>query len=129
MLNDTGTFNYYETDVNNEDQNYVMNGTITVVDQQDPNANLPNMSITSSSNTTGTLGKDDTVGTLMVPTEDLDMYVQDLTSKGFTTDSTYNFNDIRAGDEQTLLVWTSSGKNPIEVISALQEITPQLPYS
>jgi hypothetical protein len=129
LLNDTGTFNYYETDVNNEDQNYVMNGTITVVDQQDPNANLPNMSTTSSSNTTGTLGKDDTVGTLMVPTEDLDMYVQDLTSKGFTTDSTYNFNDIRAGDEQTLLVWTSSGKNPIEVISALQEITPQLPYS
>jgi hypothetical protein len=87
------------------------------------------MSTTSSSNTTGSLGKDDTVGTLMVPTEDLDMYVQDLTSKGFTTDSTYNFNDIRAGDEQTLLVWTSSGKNPIEVISTLQEITPQLSYS
>lgn len=34
VLNDTGTFNYYETDVNNEDEDFVMNGTITVVDQQ-----------------------------------------------------------------------------------------------
>jgi plastocyanin len=130
VLNDTGTFNYYETDANNEDEDFVMNGTITVVDQQNSNAALPNMSSTaSSSNPTGTLGKGDTAGTLMVPTEDVDMYVQDLTSKGFTMDSTYNFNDIRAGDEQTLLVWTTSGKNLDEVISTLQEITPQLPYS
>jgi plastocyanin len=131
VLNDTGKFNYYETDVNNEDEDFVMNGTITVVDdQQNSNANLPSMSSTAlSSNSTGTLGKGDTAGTLMVPTADIDMYVQDLTSKGFTTDSTYNFNDIRAGDEQTLLVWTTSGKNLNEVISTLQEITPQLPYS
>jgi hypothetical protein len=81
------------------------------------------------SNSAGTLGKGDTAGTLMVPTADIDMYVQDLTSKGFTTDSTYNFNDIRAGDEQILLVWTTSGKNLNELISTLQEITPQLPYS
>lgn len=129
VLNDTGKFNYYETDVNNEDEDFVMNGTITVVDQQNSNANLPSMSTASNSNSAGTLGKGDTVGTLMVPTADIDRYVQDLTSKGFTTDSTYNFNDIRAGDEQTLLVWTTSGKNLNEVISTLQEITPQLPYS
>lgn len=131
MVNDTGTFNYYETDVNNEDEDFVMNGTITAVNQQNSNANLPNMSTAtaSSSNSTGTLGEDDTAGTLMVPTADGDMYVQDLTSKGFTLDSTYNFNDIRAGDEQTLLVWTTSGKNLNEIIPALQEITPQLPYN
>ena len=129
VLNDTGTFNYYETDVNNEDEDFVMNGTITAVDRPNSNANLPNMSTASSSNSTGSLGVGDTAGTLMVPTEDLDMYVQDLTSKGFTVDSTYNFNDIRAGDEQTLLVWSTSGKNLNEIIPALQEITPQLPYS
>ena len=133
VLNGTGKFNYYETDVNNEDEDFVMNGTITVVDdQQNSNANnLPSMSSStaSNSNSTGTLGQVDTAGTLMVPTEDIDMYVQDLTSEGFTIDSTYNFNDIRAGDEQTLLVWTTSGKNLNEVISALQDITPQLPYS
>ena len=65
----------------------------------------------------------------MVPTEDMDMYVQDLESKGFAIDSTYNFNDIRAGDEQALLVWTTSGMNLDEIITTLQEITPGLPYS
>jgi plastocyanin len=129
VVNDTGTFNYYETDVNNEDEDFVMNGTITAVDQPNSNANLPNMSTASNSNSTGSLGETDIAGTLMVPTEDLDMYVQDLTSKGFTVESTYNFNDIRAGDEQTLFVWTTSGKNLNEVISALQEITPQLSYN
>lgn len=129
VVNDTGTFNYYETGANNEDEDFVMNGTITVVAQPNSNANLPDMSTSLSSNSTGSLGEADIAGTLMVPTEDLDMYVQDLTSKGFTIDSTYNFNDIRAGDEQTLFVWTTSGKNLNEVISALQEITPQLPYS
>ena len=129
VLNDTGTFNYYETDVNNEDQDYVMNGTITVVDEQNSNANLPSMSTASDSSSTGSLVEGDTGGVLMVPSADADMYLQELTSNGFTTDSTYNFNDIRAGDEQTLLVWTTSGKSLSEVISTLQEITPQLPYS
>jgi len=121
VLNDTGTFNYYQTDVNNEDEDYVMNGTITVVDEQslDGNNNV----------NTGVQGNADTAGVLMVPSADADMYLQELTSNGFTTDSTYNFNDIRAGDEQTLLVWTTSGKSLSEVISTLQEITPQLPYS
>jgi hypothetical protein len=65
----------------------------------------------------------------MVPTEDIDTYLQDLKSKGFAIDSTYNFNDIRAGDQQTLLLWTTSGINLNEIISTLQEITPGLPYS
>ena len=41
VLNDTGTFNYYETDVNDEDTDFVMNGTIEVIDQQDLNTNTP----------------------------------------------------------------------------------------
>jgi len=126
VLNDTGTFNYYETDVNEEDTDFVMNGTIDVIDQQDLNTNTPSA---SSSNSTSTLSSGDTAGVLMVPTEDMDMYVQDLESKGFAIDSTHNFNDIRAGDQQTLLVWTTSGMNLDGVISTLQEITPGLPYS
>jgi len=39
VLNDTGTFNYYETDVNEEDTDFVMNGTIDVIDQQDLKSN------------------------------------------------------------------------------------------
>jgi hypothetical protein len=108
----------------------VMNGTIDVIDQQDLNANtLANRSANSIPNSTSILGKDDTAGVLMVPTEDTDTYVQDLKSKGFAIDSTHNFNDIRAGDQQTLLVWTTSGINLDEVISTLQEVTPGLPYS
>ena len=126
VLNETGTFNYYETDVNEEDTDFVMNGTIEVIDQQDLNTSTP---ADSSSNSTSTLSSGDTAGVLMVPTEDMDMYAQDLESKGFAIDSTHNFNDIRAGDQQTLLVWTTSGINLDEVISTLQEVTPGLPYS
>jgi plastocyanin len=70
VLNDTGTFNYYQTDVNNEDEDYVMNGTITVVDQQslDGNNNV----------NTGVQGNADTAGVLMVPASDVDTHTQEL---------------------------------------------------
>lgn len=121
VLNDTGTFNYYETDVNNEDEDYVMNGTITVVDEQslDGNNNV----------NTGVQGNADTAGVLMVPASDVDTYTQELKNNGFAVDSTQNFNDIRAGDEQVLLVWTTSGIDLENVISTLQRITQTLPYS
>jgi plastocyanin len=121
VLNDTGTFNYYQTDVNNEDEDYVMNGTITVVDEQslDGNNNV----------NTGVQGNADTAGVLMVPASDVDTYTQELKNNGFAVDSTQNFNDIRAGDEQVLLVWTTSGIDLENVISTLQRITQTLPYS
>jgi hypothetical protein len=121
ILNDAGTFNHYQTDVNNEDEDYVMNGTITVVDRQslDGNNNL----------NSGVRGNADTAGVLMVPASDVDTYAQDLKNNGFTVDGTQNFNDIRAGDEQGLLVWTTSGIDLDNVISTLQRITQTLPYS
>ena len=121
VLNDTGTFNYYQTDVNNEDTDYVMNGTITVVDEQslDGNNNL-NSDVQGNANT---------AGVLMVPASDVDTYTQELKNIGFAVDSTQNFNDIRAGDEQVLLVWTTSGIDLENVISTLQRITQTLPYS
>ena len=121
VLNDTGTFNYYQTDVNNEDEDYVMNGTITVVDEQslDGNNNV----------NTGVQANADTAGVLMVPASDVDTYTQELKNNGFAVDGTQNFNDIRAGDEQILLVWTTSGIDLENVISTLQRITQTLPYS
>jgi plastocyanin len=130
VLNDTGTFGYHETDVNNEDQDYVMNGTIDVVSQQGPNAN--GMASTSSSNSvnpTSVQGNADTAGVLMVPASDVDTYVQDLKNNGFAVDSTQDFSDIRAGDQQVLLVWTTSGIGLDQVVSTLQRITQSLPYS
>jgi plastocyanin len=121
VLNDTGTVDYGEADVNQEDPDYVMNGTINVVVQQGPDAN----NIVN----TGVQGNADTTGVLMVPADDLDTYVQDLKSNGFVVDSTQDFSDIRAGDQQVLVVWTTSGIDLGQVISTLQRITPNLPYS
>lgn len=121
VLNDTGTLDYGEADVNQDDPDYVMNGTINVVAQQGP-------SVKSITNTS-VLGNADTAGVLMVPAADLGMYVQDLKDNGFAVDSTQDFSDIRAGDRQVLLVWTTSGIDLGQVVSTLQRITPNLPYS
>jgi hypothetical protein len=123
VMNDAGTFGYHQADVNNEDLDYVMNGTINVVDQ-------PNSRITST--TIGNITDIDTVGTLMVPTEDLATYTSDLEGMGFSVLSTHNFDDIRSEDQQTLILWgaSSTGTNSIEnIASHLSEITPTLPYS
>jgi hypothetical protein len=126
MMNNTGSFSYYEEDVNNEDTDFIMNGTINVVDQSDtpPIAtgsctDRPNVNV-------------DTAGTLMVPTEDQTTYTSDLEKGGISVLSTYNFNDIRSGDPQTLITWgtSSSGTNSLEnVVSHLEGITSILPYS
>jgi hypothetical protein len=73
------------------------------------------------------------IGTFMVPVKDLDLYTSELKTRGITTDSTYTFNDLRGGQkgtgpEQTLIVWTSSGKNLNEYYP-LEQISPNLPYS
>jgi plastocyanin len=126
VMNNTGSFDYYQADVNNEDTDFVMNGTINVVGKSDnPNTTTgistdqPNVNI-------------HTVGTLMVPTGDLPTYTSDLENGGFSILSTYNFNDIRSGDSQTLIIWgtSSSGTNSlVNVVSQLEQITPTLPYS
>ena len=125
-MNNTGSFGYYQADVNNEDTDYVMNGTINVLDQPE------NPTISTIGNT-GNLSSAniDTVGTLMVPTEDLATYTSDLENRGFSVLSTHNFNDIRGGDPQTLITWgTSSGMNSLEnVVFQLEGITSTLPYS
>jgi plastocyanin len=126
VMNNTGSFDYYQADVNNEDTGFVMNGTINVVGKSDnPTTNTgistdqPNTNI-------------NTVGTLMVPTGDLLTNTSDLENVGFSILSTYNFNDIRSGDPQTLIIWgtPSSGTNSlVNVVSQLEQITPTLPYS
>ena len=124
-FNNTGTYNFIETDINDNDPSFVMNGTIDVSNQAN--------SLTLT-NATAAAGNPDTVGTFMVPAKDLDQYVSTLTSKGFTVDSTHTFTDERGGQkgtgpEQTYIVWTTSGMNIDQVVSALQDITPSLPYS
>ena len=103
-----------------------MNGTINVFDH------LENLITISTTGNTGNVSSANivTVGTLMVPTEDLATYTSDLENGGFSVLGTHNFNDIRGGDPQTLITWgTSSGTNSLEnVASQLEGITSTLPY-
>lgn len=70
----------------------------------------------------------------MVPTQDVQTYTTDLQTRGFAIDSTHNFKDLRGGqsgtgNEQTLIVWTSSEMSLSNIIDNLQEFTSGLPYS
>lgn len=126
VMNNTGSFDYYQADVNNEDTDFVMNGTINVVDKPD------NPNTTTGISTDQPNANINTIGTLMVPTGDLPTYTSDLENGGFSILSAYNFNDIKSGDPQTLIIWgtSSSDTNSLEnVVSQLEQITPTLPYS
>jgi hypothetical protein len=126
-----------------------MEGEITVVNQplhtttpfsNAVTQNLLSLSPTSTSTTnnadTVNLNSNiDTVGTFMVPTQDIDTYVSQLVDS-FVIDSMHDFQDLRGGqegtgDRQTLIVWgaDSSSMNLDSLISTLKEITPELPYS
>ena len=125
IVNNISTFNYFEANVNNEDEDFVMDGEI-VVDQP---SSTPNSSSSSNSNI-------DTVGTYMVPTQDIDTYLSELTDRGFIINSMHDFQDLRGGqegtgDKQTLIVWgANSSAMPLDtIINSLKEITPELPYS
>jgi hypothetical protein len=127
VMNNTGSFRYYQAEVNNEDTDYIMNGTINVVEQPE------NRTISTTGNT-GNLPSANlhTAGILMVPTEDLTTYTSDLENGGLSVLSTHNFNDIRSGDPQTLITWgtSSSGAYFIQNIVSQQEgIASTLPYS
>ena len=149
VLNNPGTFSYYEANVNEEDKDFVMNGeivattTAVAAEEQQQHRQDPSIPInTQTSDTTNpqnsTLAsnlKPDTAGVLMVPTQDTQKYSKDLESRGLTIDSMYNFQDLRGGQkgtgpEQTLIAWTAiSGTNLNNLLSTLQQITSDLPYS
>jgi plastocyanin len=122
-----GTGNYHYTDTEDYEEGFVMSGNIQVVDNTQ-----------GSSSPSGLLGNTqgsaNTVGILMVPTQDIQTYTTDLESRGFDIDSTHNFKDLRGGqggtgDEQTLIVWTTSGMDISAIASNLQEFSSGLPYS
>ena len=148
-FNKTGSFDYFEKNVNNQDPKFVMDGTITVVNQPSPLSDVNNskqlsnnntntnatIANTTSSSATTTTGKNiDTVGTFMVPAKDLDKHKSELEKAGILVDSTFSYKDARGGQkgtgkEQALVVWKSAGMDLDKVQSVLKKITPTLPYS
>ncbi len=124
----TGVYNYEAEG----DPGVTMTGTITVDNIQSPATfSSSSGSTTTNSNSSNNI---DTVGILMVPTQDIDEYLSQLTSAGITVDNTFDFKDLRGGqkgtgDTQTLIVWTTSGKDLGESLSSLSELSADLPYS
>lgn len=105
VLNHTGSYRYYEADVLEDDPDFVMEGTIDVMDNS---SNSGRVNI-------------DTVGTFMVPAQDLNEHILDLKSRGFGIDSIHTFQDLRGGQEgtgpqQTLIVWTADSQMSLDKI-------------
>ena len=121
-----GVFNYEAEG----DPGVTMTGSVTVGDIQSP----VTTSSSSASATTSNSSSIDTVGILMVPTQDIDDYTNQITGAGITVDNTYDFKDLRGGQEgtgdtQTLIVWTTGGKDLSQTLSFLSELSAELPYS
>ncbi|MEJ7641959.1 MAG: hypothetical protein WKF36_07160 [Candidatus Nitrosocosmicus sp.] len=118
-----GVFNYEAEG----DPGVTMTGSVTVGNIQSPVNHQPPTSNSSS-------GSIDTVGILMVPTQDIDNYINQITSAGITVDNTYDFKDLRGGQEgtgdtETLIVWTTGGKDLSQTLSFLSGLSSDLPYS
>ena len=110
------------------DAGVTMTGSVTVGNIQSPV--IPSSPSTSNSSSSSI----DTVGILMVPTQDIDDYIQQITSAGITVDNTFDFKDLRGGQEgtgdtQILVVWATGGKDLTETISSLSDLSANLPYS
>jgi plastocyanin len=151
VFNDIGKYVYTSPDVSPEavKKGFVMKGEINVVDQPNKlmttsNTNnetngLASASTTSSPNvnktkSTSTNNDIQTVGVYMIPTKKADTYLSQFKEKGLSVDNTYSFRDVRGlargtNSQQTLLVWTAGPNMSIDnVLAALKEITPTLPY-
>jgi plastocyanin len=120
-----GVFNYEAEG----DPGVTMTGSVTV-----GNIQPPVITSSSSASTTSNSSNIDTVGILMVPTQDIDEYISQITGAGITVDNTYDFKDLRGGQEgtgdtQTLIVWTTGGKDLGQTLSSLSELSADLPYS
>jgi plastocyanin len=119
---DVGEFSYADTV--EYDNGYIMRGNISVTDDSGSADELPQ-----------TTEDSETVGILIVPTQDISQYTSDLQNRGFRIDSMHNFQDLRGGqsgtgDEQTLIVWrTPTNMQSSSALSQLSEFSTQLPYS
>jgi plastocyanin len=112
-FNEIGDYSYADTVA--YDNGFIMRGNVSVSDS-------------SQQGTTG--GNSETVGLLMVPTENLAQHTQELQTRGLAVDSTHNFPDLREGNEQTLVVWTApENSDKFTIIANLAELSQQFPYS
>lgn len=126
VFNQTGSYSYYEDNVNDDDESFVMKGTINVVDPNTENLNATNPDTTQNG--------EGTTGVLMVPTQDFENIKSDLENSGIRVLSDYSFTDLRGGQSgtgptQSIVLWASNSNNIEEAIAPIIDITNGLPYS
>ncbi len=127
-FNQTGQYSYFEDNVNQEDEEFVMEGTINIVANED----LP--STTTSTNDSNSSQGLNTVGVLMVPSKDSQSISSTLEDNGLQILSDYTFTDLRGGQKdtgptQTILVWGTDNSDIQQVLEPVIEVSNNLPYS
>jgi hypothetical protein len=126
ILNKSGSYTYYEENVNENDPSFTMKGTINVVNK------LSGQKL--SDRDSGHNANNKTLGMFMVPELQLPKYVSEFGDNGFTLDSTYTYEDLRGGQKgtgpkQSLIVWSSSENNIDDILGKLVDLSTSLPYS
>lgn len=90
-FNNPGSFNYQA----DGDPGVTMTGSIT-----GENIHMP-VSTSPWSNTTINSISVDTIGVIMVPTQDIDTYVKQIIDAGIIVDIRYDFKDLKGGQKGT----------------------------
>ena len=91
-LNNTGDYSYFEKGANKAVPDFVMNGTISVINSPSE-LNSPQNATSQSQ-----IG---TVGAYMVPATMLDKYTSEFAKRGMTVDSHFTYKDLRGGQKGT----------------------------
>ena len=117
VLNKTRKFIYFEANVNVDDPKFVMERTVTIKE-----------TISALQNITS-----DAVGFFMIPERGSNKHISDLTGNRIEVLDKFIFKDLHGGQKGTgtneilLLVGGKDGQG--KLISTLQMIAPELPYS
>jgi plastocyanin len=107
-----GSYRYHDTQ--EYDENFQMSGMLNVVDPK---------TLTSDS----TESEIETVGTLIVPSDELENYLSQFKDSGIAIHDVHRYQDP-AGDDKQLIVWTSTGVGLQQTLEEIKDITSDLPY-
>ena len=126
VFDQLGPYPYYEDNVNEDDESFVMEGTINVVDT--------NSESMSSANTSSIQNGKGTMGVLMVPSQEIENIKTELKNSGIMVLSDYSFTDLRGGQDgtgptQSIVIWGSKSNNLEQTMAPIVDITERLPYS
>ena len=120
LLNKSGTYKYFERDVNQDDPSFVMEGTIKV---QDNNSTSEPKSITASAQPNF-----NTLTFLMAPSDSIEKQTKTLDNAGIKIVDKYTFKALDDGSNQDILVLGTNEPSLDNVKKALTKVTNSLPY-